>query len=650
VWRRLRLAPSWSCIVEIREVSFEPFVSFAPGRVCLFGEHQDYLGFPVIAAAIPLGCRLVVQPRTDGVWTLRTPRLGFEWGCHVAEVGVSVASERPGPAEFLTAGLAEAMKAGWDVRCGGDVLCHVDLPLQSGLSSSTALVVAWVQALARVAGVPLSPQALAMQAHQVEVTHFGAPGGHMDHVASALGGTHRIHGDWTVERLGGTGKGVWVVVDSGQPKDTLGHLTRCKSDRQALVNEHGGNWCAPEELESWGQLTERERALWRATWNNRELESRAAADWSSSEVVGWMSEHHAQLRDGLGLSTETMERLGKAARDAGAVGWKMVGSGGGGCGLAWVPEEWASDVHQAVRRAGAAASWTVREASGAWCAPWRKPVRPAVVLAAGKSSRMRNVEAMEALSLPTAQREMLARRPKAMLPVGGDGRPFLALLLERLASEGVDEVCVVLSAEDHESEALLKPWLPTGCVVDVTRQTIPQGQTKPQGTADAVQRGLEAHPEWQGSSVSVFNGDNLPPRGSVEALHQTEHGTVAFARDALGLPPERAQAFAVFETSAKGGVRLIEKPTEQEIEAVRDGKGEVWVSMNLFRMPHDALLNGCQQAPVNALRGERELPTAVMLAAERTGTTLQVLPFRGAFVDLTHPGDWQDLTTQPSSP
>ncbi len=24
----------------------------APGRVCLFGEHQDYLGFPVIAAAI----------------------------------------------------------------------------------------------------------------------------------------------------------------------------------------------------------------------------------------------------------------------------------------------------------------------------------------------------------------------------------------------------------------------------------------------------------------------------------------------------------------------------------------------------------------------------------------------------------------------
>ena len=166
MWRRLRLLQYCSCIVELREVSFEPFVSFAPGRVCLFGEHQDYLGFPVIAAAIPLGCRLVVQPRTDGVWTLRTPRLGFEWRCHIDDVGATVVSERPGPAEFLTAGLAEALQEGWDIRCGGDVLCHVDLPLQSGLSSSSALVLAWVQALARVAGVPLSPQDLAMQAQR----------------------------------------------------------------------------------------------------------------------------------------------------------------------------------------------------------------------------------------------------------------------------------------------------------------------------------------------------------------------------------------------------------------------------------------------------------------------------------------------------
>ena len=27
-------------------------ISKAPGRVCLFGDHQDYLGLPIIACAI----------------------------------------------------------------------------------------------------------------------------------------------------------------------------------------------------------------------------------------------------------------------------------------------------------------------------------------------------------------------------------------------------------------------------------------------------------------------------------------------------------------------------------------------------------------------------------------------------------------------
>ena len=56
----------------------QPFVSFAPGRVCLFGEHQDYLGLPVIAAAIPLGCRMVVSLGPMGFGRC-TPQLDFTW-------------------------------------------------------------------------------------------------------------------------------------------------------------------------------------------------------------------------------------------------------------------------------------------------------------------------------------------------------------------------------------------------------------------------------------------------------------------------------------------------------------------------------------------------------------------------------------------
>ena len=37
----------------------------APGRICLFGEHQDYLDLPVIPAAISLRIRLEGARRKD---------------------------------------------------------------------------------------------------------------------------------------------------------------------------------------------------------------------------------------------------------------------------------------------------------------------------------------------------------------------------------------------------------------------------------------------------------------------------------------------------------------------------------------------------------------------------------------------------------
>ena len=36
-----------------------------PGRICLFGEHQDYLGLPVIAMAISLRAIITGRKRVD---------------------------------------------------------------------------------------------------------------------------------------------------------------------------------------------------------------------------------------------------------------------------------------------------------------------------------------------------------------------------------------------------------------------------------------------------------------------------------------------------------------------------------------------------------------------------------------------------------
>jgi len=51
-----------------------------------------------------------------------------------------------------------------------------------------------------------------------------------------------------------------------------------------------------------------------------------------------LTEHHSVLRDILEISTPKIERMIKAALDAGAYGAKINGSGGGGCMFAYAPE------------------------------------------------------------------------------------------------------------------------------------------------------------------------------------------------------------------------------------------------------------------------------------------------------------------------
>ena len=61
--------------------------------------------------------------------------------------------------------------------------------------------------------------------------------------------------------------------------------------------------------------------------------------------------HHAQLRDGLDLSTEKIERMIDVSLKAGALGAKVNGSGGGGCMFAYAPGNEAA-VADAIKREG----------------------------------------------------------------------------------------------------------------------------------------------------------------------------------------------------------------------------------------------------------------------------------------------------------
>ena len=260
---------------------------------------------------------------------------------------------------------------------------------------------------------------------------------------------------------------------------------------------------------------------------------------------------------------------------------------------------------------------------------------PLIIMAAGKGSRMK-----ASADVPEWVLEEAASRPKAMIRIGQDRKPLLQHLVERAKEEGLRDICIVVGEHDEITRPHFDALRLDGIDLSFVVQTIPAGRTKPAGTAQAVQLALEAHPDWDGASVTVANGDNLPPFGMFQAMLAYRACLPAFDRDHLGLPAGRVQAFAVISRNDQGGLaRIDEKPDEPTIQSAIWLDGTVRVSMNYFRVPYCDLLEAVRTVPEHPMRKEKELPVALSNWSEGHPGDLQVLPMAGAFLDLTHPQD-----------
>lgn len=300
----------------------------APGRICLFGEHQDYLGLPVAAAAINLQCRVDLTPRNDRLAVFHLPDLRQR---RTIDLDALPPLQ---PRDYLASVLRLGRDDGWLRQAGFDLTVRSDIPMSAGTSSSTAFVLALCAALA---DRNPSQAELVRRAHQAEVVAFNEPGGLMDHAACGLGGLRLITfvPTFTTTPIDLPPGASWVLGDSLQPKETLRILARAKDARLALLQR------APEDFDLAtagvapdGIWSEEERALWQATLANRDISAAGtrALQTGDLEAIGaHLSAHHAVLRDALGLSTPRIEAMLEAALKHGALGGKLNGSGGGGC-------------------------------------------------------------------------------------------------------------------------------------------------------------------------------------------------------------------------------------------------------------------------------------------------------------------------------
>ncbi|MEN6546466.1 MAG: galactokinase family protein [Armatimonadia bacterium] len=335
----------------------------APGRICLFGEHQDFLGLSVIACPIDLNITLRCRPRGDNTFEVSFPDLSArDTICGETE------AEYRHNRDYVRSATNVLRRAGLHIKQGYDCTVRGTIPINAGTSSSSALVVAWTAFLLATqnGNLPHTVEDIARFAHEAEVVEFDEPGGMMDHYTSALGGL--LHIDCrepiTVSRLAAELDG-FVLGDTGVPKNTTGVLRASRDDtwagiailRERIPDFDLRKTSLAQAEEFFPLMPPNVRRRVRANFINRDICQEARellshkADLDTVKLGGLLYEHQVQLRDGIGVSHERLDDLIEASMEAGALGGKLNGSGCGGCMFAYAPGR-QQEVKEAIDRAG----------------------------------------------------------------------------------------------------------------------------------------------------------------------------------------------------------------------------------------------------------------------------------------------------------
>ena len=165
------------------------YLSVAPGRVNLLGEHVDYNGGSVLPVAINLNARLEFSPRKDKQVHIEAPDLHGKvvFSLETLDQKVDLAGNPlPRWAQYPAGVAWSLMQAGLTLN-GMDGRFTSTVPIGSGLSSSAAMEVAFASAWNLIAGGNLDNTQIALLSQKAENQYVGVNCGIMDQFASANG-------------------------------------------------------------------------------------------------------------------------------------------------------------------------------------------------------------------------------------------------------------------------------------------------------------------------------------------------------------------------------------------------------------------------------------------------------------------------------
>jgi len=349
------------------------YLSRAPGRVNLIGEHTDYNGLPVFPMALRQEVRVFFRPRDDHEMRFANPEPEFP--PRAFSLSSDIPREPTGDwGNYLKAPCQGLVRRLGELR-GMDALVASTVPVASGLSSSSALVIAVGAALLRANGAEVPTLELAEEMARAE-RYTGTQGGGMDQAIS-LGAREgyasriefdplqMIHtpvpGDWrfvvahTLVRAEKSGRAqaaynrrreecgealavVAAALDLEKPtyRDLLAGYSR-----EELLDTGGSRLPADLFLRFRHVVTEGARVY-------EAEEAMKAGDLQRFGAL--MNDSHESLREDYQVSSPELDRLVELARGGGAAGARLTGAGFGGCAVALVGEDGLESVLGALRQ------------------------------------------------------------------------------------------------------------------------------------------------------------------------------------------------------------------------------------------------------------------------------------------------------------
>ncbi|NQY09756.1 MAG: galactokinase [Flavobacteriales bacterium] len=352
-------------------------ISLAPGRTCLFGDHQDYMHLPIIACAINRQITLKAVENNSEAFHISMPDVEQE-----RTISINTWSKDfEAKGDYFIAALKVLKKHGCVATKGYNISISGNIPINSGLSSSSALLVSWVNFLANTFGCnqEITRRFISEITYEAEVMEQESSGGRMDQYAIGVGKIiyletdNNCHFEIINHQLAGL-----IVGDSGIPKDTHGVLKHLKDNSLLAIEKVQAS--APDFILKEARIKDIKNYLpllpdhlqsyFIAAISNHDITQRALIEFQKQELdykkIGdLINQHHQILKDVLEITVPRIDDMIDAALQAGAYGAKIVGSGKGGSIIAFAPKEKEEAVIAAIKNAKAANAYAVNVDNGA---------------------------------------------------------------------------------------------------------------------------------------------------------------------------------------------------------------------------------------------------------------------------------------------